>query len=118
MTINIKGNSGVTSAYIGSSNEEYSEESGDALGDAEALRVAMRDARYATSASYRKTVENAIAASMVIKSDAPGASALSGGQLNGRYQVRGNPMDEAPAADRQLTEHEQAMIAKAEKHGF
>ncbi|NOJ48429.1 hypothetical protein [Bradyrhizobium archetypum] len=101
---------GITRASISGDNAHFPGD--DPIGDGEALRQAMRDPRYSKSASYRAMVEEAIAESMVVSSDP------NSGQLNGRFQVRGNPIDEAPPAERELTEHEQAMIALAEKHGL
>ncbi|MCK1531162.1 hypothetical protein IVB15_26505 [Bradyrhizobium sp. 182] len=119
MTINIRSGGAVTTAVIGSGNEEFNDESSEeGFRDAAELRQAFRDPRYQTSAWFRARVQEAVAAGTTIKDAAPGASALDGGKLTGRYQVRGNPMDEAPPAERQLTEHEKAMIAKATAHGL
>lgn len=107
----------VTKAIVGSANENLSTE--DGFGDAEALRRAFRDPRYQTSASYRQLVADAIDASEAIKSAAPGATVLDGGQLNGRFQVTPRVThDEAPDANRELSDHDREMIAKAEKHGL
>lgn len=115
--IKVRSVGGVTRAFISGADEQYPGD--DPIGDAEALRRAMRDERYATSASYRKTVEEAIAESMVIKDAAPAAEVLDGGQLNGRFQVQPQNPHDAPAPEQmELGEHELAMIAKAERHGF
>lgn len=107
----------VATAIIGSPNENLSDE--DGFGDAEALRRAFRDPRYQTSASYRKLVQDAIEASEAIKDAAPGASALTGGQLNGSFQVTPRVThDDASAAPDYSDEHSQRMIALATSRGL
>lgn len=119
MTINIRSGGAVTKAFIGSGNEEFNDESSEeGFRDAEEQRRAFASPEYQASAWYRARVQEAVAAGMTVKDAAPKAGVLDGGQCNGSYQVRGQPVDEAPTAERELTEHEKAMIAKAERHGF
>jgi hypothetical protein len=104
---------GVTRASIAGDNQHFPGD--DPIGDAEALRQAMRDPRYAKSASFRAMVAEAIAESMVTTSSNPNAG-------TGRFQV----LTEEQAVEREaqqvqqvgLTAHDQAMISKAQKHGF
>jgi hypothetical protein len=106
---------GTVSATIGGSNEEYlNDASVEPCGDTEALRQLFSDSRYPRSASYRAYVAEQVARSMTVRNE----SLPGGGQLNGSYQVRGNPIDEAPPAQRELTEHDKRMIELAERHGL
>lgn len=113
--INVRATGGVTSAQIGSDSDSFDVlpdgVTEDELGDTASLRASFRDPRYATSASFRQRVAEAIANSQVISSSTPDAGAV-------RYQVRGNPIDEAPPVERELSDHDKRMIALAERHGL
>ncbi|WP_375780467.1 hypothetical protein ACE103_17650 [Bradyrhizobium sp. ma5] len=106
----------VTSTVLGNENEEFTGDTEVGFRDREELMNAFKDPQYARSEYFRQRVAEAMAATMSAKPSA--GSLLDGGQLRGSFQVRGQPMDEAPAAERQLTAHELEMIAKAEKHGL
>jgi hypothetical protein len=111
----VRATGGVTRASLASENETFDltpDGEEDAIGDREALRRAFADPRYQSSASYRAMVADCIARSQVVA--APQQSFESAG----RFQVRGNPIDEAPPVERELTPHDLEMIAKAEKHGL
>ena len=111
MTKNIQVRLGgdVTGASISSDNQHFPGD--DPIGDTEALRQAMRDPRYAKSASFRAMVAEAIAESMVTTSSNPNAG-------TGRFQV----LTEEQAVHREAqqvqqigqSEHDAAMIAKFE----
>lgn len=109
MKITTSQHRGVTRTSISGENDHFPGE--DPIGDAEALRQAMRDPRYAKSASYRAMVAEAIAESMVTTSSNPNAGA-------GRFQVLTE--DQAVNRDAQqvqqvgTSDYDRAMIEKFE----
>ena len=112
----VRATGGVTSAQIGSSNDSFDVlpdgVTEDELGDTTSRRAAFRDPRYATTASFRQRVAEAIANSQVVSAPQQPFERV------GRFQVTPKVIHDAPPVERELTPHDLEMIAKAEKHGL